>query len=191
MANDYIEASRVFHQVTKHSYTSVRTGGYALDWDNKPLPYKIYPDAGAIVLPRELPLSSVAALEAIRSTAPASTPTPIDVDLLTRLLASADGLTRTRNVGGEQYHFRAAASAGGLYPNEIYLAASMVDGLEPGLYHFSPADLKLRGLRRGCNRATLVHAAAERASLRGARAVLVVSSIFWRSAWKYRARAFR
>ena len=191
MANDYIEASRAFHQVTKHSYTSVRTGAYALDWDNKPLAYKIYPDAGAVVLPRELSLASVPVLAALAAATRADSTTPIDLKALTRLLSSADGLTRTRRVGGEEYHFRAAASAGALYPNEIYVAASAVDGLEPGLYHFSPADLKLRGLRRGDYRTTLLRAAADRASIRGARAVLVVSSIFWRSAWKYRARAFR
>ncbi|MGH7947952.1 MAG: SagB/ThcOx family dehydrogenase [Candidatus Binataceae bacterium] len=191
MANDYIEASRVFHEVTKHSYTSVRTGAYALDWDNKPLPYKIYPEAGALVLPRDVPLSPKPALAAIAAVTPADATMPIDLAALTRLLASADGLTRTRKVGGEDYHFRAAASAGALYPNEIYVFAAEVDGLQPGLYHFSPADLKLRGLRRGDFRAPLLSAAADRATIRDARAVLVVSSIFWRSAWKYRARAFR
>jgi SagB-type dehydrogenase family enzyme len=191
LANDYIEASRVFHDLTKHSYTSVRTGAHLLDWANKPLPYKIYPDAGAIVLPRESRLASMPALTALSTSVPADSTTTLDLELLTRVLSSAAGLTRTRRVGGEDYHFRAAASAGALYPNEIYVAASEVDGLEPGLYHFSPADLKLRGLRRGDFRGALLHAAGDRASLRNARAILVVSSIFWRSTWKYRARAFR
>jgi SagB-type dehydrogenase family enzyme len=117
--------------------------------------------------------------------------TPLNLANLTRILFCADGLTRRRRVSGEDYHFRAAASAGALYPVEIYLAAGDVEGLEPGLYHYSSADLKLRGLRRGDWRGLIARAAAMRPSLMEARAVLVMSAIFWRSAWKYRARAFR
>src|SRR6185437_693184 len=63
--------------------------------------------------------------------------------------------------------------------------------LEQGLYHFSPADLRLRGMRRGDWRGLIARAAAGRPSLLQARAVLVLSAIFWRSTWKYRARAYR
>ena len=51
-----IEAARVYHEITKHSYTSVRAGAYALDWDNRPGPYKIYPEAGTMALPRDIEL---------------------------------------------------------------------------------------------------------------------------------------
>ncbi len=195
MTNQDIDAARVFHEVTKHSYTSVRTDAHFLDWANRPLPYKIYPGAGALALPRDLNLSVIPALSALRGeTAIAEdTPkdTPIDLETITRLLFCADGLTRRVRIGGEDYHFRAAPSAGALYPVEIYLAASEIEGLEAGLYHFSPADLKLHGLRRGDWRPYLARATAMRQSIREARAVLVISAIFWRSAWKYRARAYR
>lgn len=191
MANDSIGAARRYHELTKHSYTSVRSGAYALDWDNKPLPYKIYPEAAAIALPRDLRLSSVPALRAIAEDAAPDAGSPIGLETLTRLLFCADGLTRSRRVGGEDYHFRAAPSAGALYPIEVYLAASEVEGLEAGLYHFSPADLKLRGLRRGDFRAAIASATGMRQSAVSARAILILSAIFWRSAWKYRARAYR
>jgi peptidyl-prolyl cis-trans isomerase SurA len=54
--------------VTKHSYTSVRGSPHFLDWENKPLPYKIYPELPAIALPRDLALSQMPALAAIAST---------------------------------------------------------------------------------------------------------------------------
>src|SRR6185437_240312 len=63
--------------------------------------------------------------------------------------------------------------------------------LEQGLYHFSPADLRLRGMRRGDWRGLIARAAAGRPSLLQAHAVLVLTAIFWRSTWKYRARAYR
>ena len=191
MGNDYIEAARVFHELTKHSYTSVRSSPHFLDWDIKPLPYKIYPGAASIPLPRDLNLSSTPTLAALSSYVPADFSAPIDIAALTRILFCADGLTRQKQVGDEDYHFRAAASAGALYPIEIYVAASEVEDLETGLYHFSPADLRMAGLRRGDWRGYLADAAAKRPSIRNARAVIALSAIYWRSEWKYRARAYR
>jgi len=191
LGNDYIEAARVFHEVTKHSYTSVRSSPHFLDWDNKPLPYKIYPGAASIPLPRDLNLSSTPTLAALSSYMPADFSAPIDTAALTRILFCADGLTRQKKVGDDDYHFRAAASAGALYPIEIYVAASEVEDLETGLYHFSPADLRMAGLRRGDWRGYISDAAAKRLSIRNARAVIALSAIYWRSEWKYRARAYR
>jgi len=191
LSNDYIEAARVFHEITKHSYTSVRSSPHFLDWDNKPLPYKIYPGAASISLPRDLNLSSTPALAALSSYVPADFSAPIETASLTRILFCADGLTRQKRVGDDDYHFRAAASAGALYPIEIYLAAGSVEGLETGLYHFSPADLRMAGLRRGDWRSYIADAAAKRPSLLRARAVIAMSAIYWRSEWKYRARAYR
>ncbi len=196
MGNRDIEAARTYHAATKHSYTSVRTGAHLLDWENRPMPYKLYPEVAGLALPRDLSLARVPTLEAIaagdepRGTRPGDGD-ELTLEALTRVLFCADGLTRRTRVGGEDYHFRAAPSAGALYPVEIYAAVAEVDGLEQGLYHFSPADLRLRGLRRGDWRGLMARAAARRPSLLEARAVLVLSAIFWRSAWKYRARAYR
>ena len=191
MGNDYIEAARVFHEITKHSYTSVRSSPHFLDWDNKPLPYKIYPGAASVALPRDLNLSSTPTLAALSSYVPADFSAPIETAALTRILFCADGLTRHKRMGADDYHFRAAASAGALYPIEIYVAASDVEGLETGLYHFSPADLRMAGLRRGDWRGYIAEAAAKRPSILRARAVIAMSAIYWRSEWKYRARAYR
>ncbi len=191
LSNRDIEAARTFHRVTAHSFTSVRTTPHTLDWDNRPLPYKIYPEAGAVALPRDLELSPVPALTAVRAAALVDSETPVDREAVARILFCAGGLTRSLTVDGQPYHFRAAPSAGALYPVEIYLAASEVDGLETGLYHFSPADLRLRGLRRGDWRMHLARSAGMRSSILEARAVLVISAIFWRSTWKYRSRAYR
>jgi SagB-type dehydrogenase family enzyme len=111
--------------------------------------------------------------------------------MIARLLFCANGVTRHKRFGADDYHFRAAASAGALYPIEVYLAAAEVEGLESGLYHFSPADLKLVSLRRGDWRELIAGAAAMHPSLLEARAIVIMSAIFWRSTWKYRARAYR
>jgi SagB-type dehydrogenase family enzyme len=162
-----------------------------LDWDIKPLPYKIYPGAASVALPRDLNLTAMSTLGALSSSTEPESSAPVDVAALTRILFCADGLTRQKRVGNEDYHFRAAASAGALYPIEVYVSAIAVEGLEAGLYHFSPADLRMAGLRRGDWREYLVSAAANRPSIMRAGAVIALSAIYWRSEWKYRARAYR
>ncbi|HLI78330.1 MAG TPA: SagB/ThcOx family dehydrogenase [Candidatus Binataceae bacterium] len=189
VGNFDIGQARTYHEITKHSYTSVRAGAYQLDWDNRPGPYKIYPEAGSMALPRDIELPSMATLQAIAS--PADGHNDLDLATLTRILFCANGLTRQRKIGGEDYHFRAAASAGALYPIETYIAAADIGELETGLYHYSPADLKVRGLRRGDWREVIARATAERPSIANARAILILSAMFWRSTWKYRARAYR
>src|SRR5713101_956696 len=78
LANDYIEAARVFHEVTKHSYTSVRSSPHLLDWDLKPLPYKIYPGAASVALPRDLNLSGMSTLTAL-TMHPKESSAPVDI----------------------------------------------------------------------------------------------------------------
>src|SRR5690348_1906393 len=174
LGNRDIEAARVYHAKTKHSYTSVRTDGHHLDWDNRPMPYKLYPEVSGLALPRDLSLARITALEAIAAAVAPQAGGELTLEALTRILFCTGGLTRRTRVGGEDYHFRAAPSAGALYPIEIYAAVAGETGeLEAGLYHFSPADLRLRGLRRGDWRGLIARAAAGRASLLRARAVLV------------------
>jgi hypothetical protein len=49
---------------------------------------------------------------------------------------------------GEIY-FRAAACTGALYEIELYIVTGDVPGLDAGVYHFNPADVSLRLLRKG------------------------------------------
>src|SRR5215469_3319068 len=131
--NRDIQIAMAYHEATKHSYTSVRSGGHSLDWSNRPLPYKIYPGAGTLALPRDLSLPAIPTLSVLRRQSGLHQGR-MDLATLTRLLFCAGGLTKRANVGGEDYHFRAAASAGALYPVELYLVAGEVEGMEGGLY---------------------------------------------------------
>ena len=53
MPNADTTAAREFHNRTAHSYQSVRSSGHDLDWDTKPLLYKIYVDLPETELPRD------------------------------------------------------------------------------------------------------------------------------------------
>jgi SagB-type dehydrogenase family enzyme len=184
--------ARAYHDATRHSWESVRAGDHFLDWEIKPFPFKVYPDAPAHPLPREVSPPALPTLEALaRGTAPA-VPAGLDRDALSQLLFFSAGLTKRKvQPFGDPIHFRAAASTGALYEIEVYLVAGDLAGLPAGLYHFGPGDFTLRRLRDGDHRATLAAAAGEPARVAEAPATAVLSAIYWRNTWKYRARAYR
>jgi SagB-type dehydrogenase family enzyme len=181
--------ARRFHDETTHTPYSIRTSGHALDWDNKPFPFKVYTDAPAVALPREIDVVATPAAQALA--APGAPAARLTLGALTAVLYYSAGVTKKKTYpGGGEVLFRAAASTGALYQTEVYAVAGDVDGLEPGLYHFCPGDFTLRWLRGGDVRTALADAAAEPALARRA-ATLVLSGIFWRNTWKYQARGYR
>jgi SagB-type dehydrogenase family enzyme len=83
--------------------------------------------------------------------------------------------------GGELIHFRNYASAGALYPVEVYVACADLPGLPAGVFHFDPTLPALTRLREGDDRGHLVRAAASEASIARAPVVLVLTGIPWRT----------
>ena len=187
-----IGGARAYHDATKHSRESVYASRHALDWDQKPLPFKIYPDAPATALPRGVASPARPTLEVLTRLPPPSGGARVDLATLAGLLFYAAGLTKKKSYpGGEAVYFRAAASTGALYEIEVYAVTGPVPGLDPGVYHFSPGDFDLRRLRAGDSRQALAAAASDPSRVRTAPATLVLSALYWRNTWKYQARAFR
>jgi SagB-type dehydrogenase family enzyme len=179
-----------YHDRTKHSLPSVRAGAHALDWDNQPIPFKIYPTLDPIELPTDLPGSRRLALDAIGGVA-SDAPAAVGVGTLAHLLYFSAGVLRKRTYPGGEIFYRAAACTGALYHVDAYVVCSGLDGLEAGAYHFGPHDFTLRRLRAGDHRAHLVTATAEEPHVAAAPTLLVLTSTFWRNAWKYRTRTYR
>jgi SagB-type dehydrogenase family enzyme len=191
IGNHNIEEAQDYHEATKHSYWSVRSGTHFLDWENKPLLFKIYPDLPVIPLPRELDPPAAEALDAIGSFEVVAG-SSIDLKGLAQLLFYCAGLTKKKIYpGGEVHHFRAAACTGALYEVEIYAVCGDIPGLAAGVYHFSPADFALRRLREGDFRGELSRAGAGEEAISRAPVTLVLTAIYWRNTWKYQARAYR
>ena len=169
----------------------MRRSGNRLDWENKPLPFKIYPGLEPIRLPTELPVPALDTFAALAPEEIVSPSAPLDLERLAALLYFSAGVTRVKTYGGgAQIHFRAAPSTGALYQTEAYVVAGAVEGLPPGVYHFGPGDFSLRRLRAGDFRAAVATAAADdRVATRPAS--LIFSAIYWRNTWKYGARGYR
>jgi SagB-type dehydrogenase family enzyme len=189
------EAAWNYHEATKHSYTSVRTNPHFLDFDNQPLPFKIYPALEPSRMPAEVRQTGVAALSAIAGSVPAQTliqtHTVPDLEAVAQLLYLSAGITRQRKYSGGEIYFRAAACTGALYEVELYLVCGDLGDLQAGVYHFAPAEFGLRRLRAGDYRSVLVEATAGEPAIAHAPLTIVCTCTYWRNAWKYQARTYR
>ena len=192
MKNRDVTATWKYHDRTKHSYWSIRNNPHVLDWTNRPLPFKIYPTLEPLPLPRDVPQTGVAGLSAISEpvllSGANSVPTLQD---LARILYFSAGITKQREHPAGKIYFRAAACTGALYEIELYVVTGDLPGLDAGVYHFNPADVALRLLRKGDYRGNLAQATAMEPAVARAPATIVCTGTYWRNAWKYQARTYR
>src|SRR6266478_587252 len=189
--NQHFEIARSYHNATKHSYTSVRNSQHFLDFNNQPLPFKIYPTLEPSPLPADVRQTGIAALSAISESVPPQTDSAPDLEAVAQLLYLSAGITRHRKYPGSEIYFRAAACTGALYEVELYLVCGDLANLEAGLYHFAPAEFGLRRLRVGDYRAVLVEATGGEPAVAHAPLTIICTCIYWRNAWKYQARTYR
>jgi SagB-type dehydrogenase family enzyme len=187
-------------------YTLENIGGHHLDWAGRPDTYKVYPDTPLTALPAPFdgplpqdPEDSLWHAVLRRRSVRQFTDEPLSLLELSRLLWAGAGVTR---VAPNQL-YRAAPSAGALYPIETYIAANRVRDLPAGLYHYRVAAVDERGYvdpggghaleqlgDQGIGR-ELAQAALAQGLVARAAAVFVWTAVFPRSRWKYRERAFR
>lgn len=182
MSNQNIQVAHAYHEATKLAYINLR---------NKPLLYKSYTGAPVIPLPASFPRPETSTLNAVANLEQESI-SSLNLTTLARLLYLSAGVIRKRQLPqlGE-IHYRAAASAGALYPIETYVVCQDIPGLDAGVYHFSPADFSLRQLRSGHYLGELTGASGNHPAIAGSTATIVFTAMFWRSLWKYRARGYR
>lgn len=165
-----------YHAASSSSRRGLLARAPAVDWGAQPAPFKAYPDAPHVALPRAAPGADAAHSFAAMLAAPAAS-AALDLAAVGRLLHLSAGVTARR--GG--LALRAAPSSGALFPAELYLAAKRVAGLPPGLYHFDAERHRLARL-----------GPLPGAALAGDYdLLLVVAAVFQRTGYKYRDRAYR
>ncbi len=177
-----------------HFETSYRRYGmqpHRLDWVHQPELFKQYPAGEELPLPEpgaEPPKMSL--WEAVAAPAAPRTADAVTRRDLARMLSLAYRLTaRSRHPGGV-FYYRSVASAGALYPTELYVSVGASPDLPTGVYHYDIARFRLTRLRAESpvrQIAALVPAWRESPPS----AAFFISGIFFRSAWKYRQRAYR
>jgi SagB-type dehydrogenase family enzyme len=156
------------------------------DWGRRPAPYLRVGDDEAVALPAmgAPPAMSVGqALEQRRSLREYAD-RAMTAEELAWVIHAATGITSAQG-------YRAAPSAGALYPVEAYVAVNRVEGIDPGVYHVDVRAQALEPVRRGSAAGDLMVAGLGQGFLREAPVVLVLTGVFQRSRWKYRARHYR
>src|ERR1700722_19806871 len=172
MKNRDTQATWKYNDGKKHSYWSIRK-------DPPPLP-------------RDVPQTGFAALSTISDPMlSASRDSAPDLQDLARILYFSAGITKQRKDPGGEIYFRAAACTGALYEIDLYVVTGDLKGLDAGVYHFNPAEVSLRLLRKGDFRGKLARATALRLTMARAPATIICTGTYWRNAWKYQARTYR
>ena len=179
------DAGAFYHQWSKPGYGQLPGGTSA--WGGRPEPYKRYTSAERTALPDPRALHGLnleQAIETRRSHRTFSAGS-LPLEELSRLLHAASGITDSRR------GFRAAPSAGALYPIEMYAVVHNVAGLAAGLYHYDVLEHTLEQLQAADLRAPLVVTGIGQQMLGRAQVCLILSAIVQRTRWRYRERTYR
>jgi SagB-type dehydrogenase family enzyme len=176
-----------FQQETKYQRGRLPSGG--LDWANKPATYKRYPSAPKVQLSPPQMEGGASIWDVIRQRRSLRLfkEAPLKEAELSQLLWAAQGITQAAADVG----LRTTPSAGALYPVETYLVVHCVEGMEPGVYHYSVESHELDQLKVGDLRVAAARMALDQEIAHSANVVFVWTAIFERSKWKYRQRAYR
>ncbi|MCK4234084.1 SagB/ThcOx family dehydrogenase [candidate division WOR-3 bacterium] len=100
---------------------------------------------------------------------------------ISQLLWSAQGITDTLH----NFSFRAAPSAGALYPLEVYIV------IKEGIYHYIPVKHKLVLVKKGDFRKKLAKAALGQSAIYSAPLDFVITAVYDRTTIKYSERGIR
>ncbi|MGI5835059.1 MAG: SagB/ThcOx family dehydrogenase, partial [Chloroflexota bacterium] len=177
------DASRLYHRRSKSSLSGTLSGtlpgwkkGQASSQQIEPV--SLPPDFS------DKGMSLEDAIEQRRSIRDYPGP-PLTLLDISRLLHRASGITEP------QSGYRAAPSAGALYPVDLYLVVNSVEGLTPGIYLYRPRGHSLDAIREGDFRNQLSLFALGQGVVARASAVLVMAGVFQRSRQKYGERSYR
>jgi len=181
-----------YHHATKYSPESINQHP-GMDWAKQPVSYREYHAADPVELADHLPIDPNPFTGKPAPDDGTGASEPFGLRAISRWLYFTYGITAVVPQQPRPLYLRAAPSAGGLYPAEIYLVVRHdLDGLLPGLYGFNPLRHQLAPLWSGTEAATALDAACyQNAAVAAAPLALIVSGIFQRSAWRYGERAYR
>jgi SagB-type dehydrogenase family enzyme len=182
-----VEVVRRYHILSKHHPQRFAPGPGGLDWANQPDPFRRFSGTDLVSLPL-VAGEGLCRYDALFGPG-AAEPRPFDTAGLGLMFELGLGLSAWKEYGDSRWALRNNPSSGNLHPTEGYLviANDAPDVPEPGIYHYAPHQ---HALERRCRftdevRRHLGHAVVAHCALVG------LTSVHWREAWKYGERAYR
>ena len=189
MSESRVSTARRFHEATKYSPRTVGSHP-GLDWSKQPVPFKNFLSEDRVELASKLLVARDEATE--RLMVLPHQDGPIDLPRLSTILLHTFGVTAVMhdNLGNQQL-FRAAPSAGALYPTEIYVVCREIEGVPDGIHNYQVRDHSLAPVLEGDFAADLRSIAFGHPAVTASNCVLLFGAIWYRSAWRYMDRAYR
>lgn len=152
-----------YHMKTRHSYFSIRNNPNRLDWNNQPKKFKSYPENFKRF--------------------------KLDLEKENHeFLYYIAGITAKKSYPGVDHFLRINPSAGALYPNEIYFQSRNNEEIEDGIYHFDIQSTSITLLKKIGDDGVESYFGFNKCK---DGFIFLISSLYYRSAWKYKNRAFR
>jgi SagB-type dehydrogenase family enzyme len=176
----------------------VRPPDWDVDWEEAPLPYKLYRGLPVFPLSADVPLSLAPDVAAAPGAAEPSDGLPVgepDLDTIGHFLWYVYGLNQLSHSAlalgeagldsGSMYTPRRFVPSGGaLYPSELYAYLKIRD-LPRGVYHYDAAHHRLVLLREGDFDSYLERALGGGCRVSACFGTLMVSTMFWKNFYKY------
>lgn len=173
------QVALAYHERTKHRPDHYASGPETLDWTMQPDPFRTFKGSPSIRLPH---CASRIALAFEHADKPeAFHPPAVTLYSLGALLELSLGLSAWKEYGPDRWALRCNPSSGNLHPTEGYLVSRALPDLADGVYHYRPDAHLLE------QRAAMAAGPPPGAPV----ALLGLTSIHWREAWKYGERAYR
>ncbi len=189
-------SAREYHEKTKYTFDDVKTAYHEIDSRSKPESRKSFPGKPRIDLPQAAGDTTETLQAAYRTSRQFGrfrmiSDSPVSFEDVALLLHMCNGVTRARDFRTGKIFLRAAPTASGLYPVETYFFANHVKGLEQGIYYFSPEENCLIRIAERDIQKNIFEAGFQLQFLENAPLTIFFNSVFSRSSWKFRDRAYR
>ena len=171
-----------YHERTKYDPRTINAKSKPLDWNQQPIPFKEYK------------IGSSFDLKPFLTENPdkfADDPTSKWWQRISQLLFCSYGLTGMVPTVAEPHYLRAAPSAGGLYPAELYLISRGTPLLPAGLFNYQARTHSLMHFWENDLWSKLQAACFWHPVLENTQLALIITTVFVRSQWRYQDRAYR
>lgn len=184
--------AEIYHEETKYHEAEMAKHQRQLNWAAQPLSYKEYHSEKKIDLAPYLPFQNNPFTGEPLVPAKDEEGYPFGIGEISRLLYFTNGVTGILQYPtGQSLTLRAAPTAGGLYPTEMYVAVQGLSKLENGIYNFQVKDHSLIPVWEGnfwteFEKYCMQHEAIAQSNL-----LIILTAIYQRSAWRYQERAYR
>jgi SagB-type dehydrogenase family enzyme len=181
--------AEAYHRATKYTQEGLQAARHHLDWNRRPSVFKEWRSDRAVALAPYLPWKGTPFGGAGARGNPAAG--TLGLAHLSRLLYLTNGATAVVRGAEDEHWFRAAPSAGALYPTEVYLATRGITGLADGIHSYSVREHALvpaweGGFWEELRSYLFAHESLDRAGI-----VALLTGVWYRSSWRYQDRAYR